>query len=187
MNKLNEKIDIMQVIIAPLYKLNIKNGYVNINNPYIHSNKWVAIYPVEGTNLKSFYNLSDNLNIINLKPDKKLEDKVVDLNGAKLLSEYIDDVKKISKKRYMKYNDILYIIVPIAQHEKYKNNDMKKRRKYVSLSRRFLTTDLYYKNHIECNAIVEKKNHFAIDMDNNEPVSYGYINDEIPYILRKRK
>lgn len=185
--KINDKIDIMKVIIASEYKLNMKNGYVDINDPYIHSNKWVAIYPVEGTNLKSFYNLSDNLNIINLKTDKKLEDKVVDLNGAKLLSDYISDIKKISKKRYMKYNDILYITVPITQHEKYKNNNIKKRRRFISLSRRFLTTDLYYKNHVECNAIVEKKNHFAINIEDNEPVSYGYISDEIPYVLRKRK
>ena len=53
--KQNDKIDIMKVIIAPKYKLNMKNGYVDINNPYIHSNKWVAIYPVEGANFKSFY------------------------------------------------------------------------------------------------------------------------------------
>ena len=184
--KQNDKIDIMKVIIAPEYKLNLKNEHIDINNPYIHSNKWIAIYPVEGANFKSFYNLSDNLNIINLKTDKKIEDKVVDLNGAKLLSDYISDIKKVSKKRYMKYNDILYITVPITQHEKYKNNDMKKR-KAVSLSNKFLTTDLYYKNHIEYNAIVEKKNHFAINIEDNEPVSYGYISDEIPYVLRKRK
>ena len=185
--KQSDKIDIMKVIIATVYKLNLKNGYVDINNPYIHSNKWVAIYPIEETNFRSFYNLSDNLNIINLKTDKKLEDKVVNLNGAKLLSDYISDVKKISKKRYMKYNDILYITVPITQHEKYANNDMKKRRKFINLSRKFLTTDVYYKNHVEYNAIVEKKNHFAINIEDNEPVSYGYVSDEIPYVLRKRK
>ena len=60
--KQNDKIDIMKVIIAPVYELNSIDEYIDINNPYIHSNKWVAIYPIEETNFRSFYNLSDNLN-----------------------------------------------------------------------------------------------------------------------------
>ena len=57
----------------------------------------------------------------------------------------------------------------------------------MKFGKKYIIDDVYYKNHIEHNSIMEKKNHFAIDIENNEPVSYGYINDEIPYILRKRK
>lgn len=187
MTNLNRKLDIMKVIIAPVYKLNSKNGHTDINSPYVHSNKWVAIYPIPGRNFRSFYNLSKDFEKINLKSDIITDEEVVDLNNSKLLTEYFKNVKNITNKRYITYKKLLYIIIPIAQHEKYKNSNMKKRRKFVSLSNKFLTTDLYYKNHTEYNAIVEKKNYFAIDIENNEPVSYGYVSDDIPYVLRKRR
>ena len=180
--KLNDKLYIKKVIIAPVYKLNSKNGYIDINNPYVHDNRWIAIYPVPRTDNKFFYNLHNNFEIINSKSNSFTDEYVVDIDDSKLLIDYLDRFDKY----HISYKKLLYITIPITKYEKYKNYDMK-RKLYMKFGKKYIVDDIHYKDYTEYNSIMEKKNHFAIDIENNEPVSYGYINDEIPYVLRKRR
>ena len=186
MKEFKYKLDLRQVLIAPTCKLNSKDGYVDINNMYVPDGRYIAIYPIVGTRYKVFYNLYDHFKPINIKSyNYNLSDRVVDYENAKLLVEYLDDYKLAITDRYLSYNKLMYITAPITQHEKYIKNNMEQKRE-IKFGRKYINDDIYYKNSVEHNCLLEKNYYFARDFDTSEPVSYGYINDEIPYVLRKK-
>ena len=181
-----EKLDIRQVLIAPTCKLNINDGYIDINNMYIPDGRYIAIYPKLGTNFKIFYNLYNKFIPINVKSNNyNLGDREVDLDNAKLLVEYLDDYKIAITDRYLSHNKLMYIAAPITQYEMYRKNKNNKKRE-IKFGRKYINDDIYHKNSVEHNCLLEKNYYFARDFDTSEPVSYGYINDEIPYVLRKK-
>ena len=187
MEILNKKIDIRQVIIAPVYEIRHDHTRIDMNNPFKHKNKWVALFPIVGTGFKSFYNLSDNFNQIStLSKQTRIGEEFVNLEESTLLIDYLEDSKYLSDKRYMSYRKLLYLIVPITQFEKYKR--FKEKDINITLKKgRTIVKDVVYKDDILYSKVLKKQKHFAVDIEENIPVSFKYINDEIPYVKRRIK
>ena len=153
---------------------------------YVPDGKYIAIYPIVGTKYKVFYNLYDHFNPINVKSNNyNLGDRVVDLDNAKLLIEYLDDYKIAITDRYLKYKKLLYITVPITQYETYKNSIISSKRD-VKFGKKYVNSDIYHSDFIDYNGLLEKKDFHLLNIDDSEPVSYGKLNDEIPYILKRK-
>lgn len=190
MDKLNKKIDIRQVIIAPVYTRksldykftsDIVHRYVN----HGYNNEFAAVIPMYDYRDDEFYNLSNNFEKINAFSNGVKEDKrLVNIRQGKPLINYLQSSKfGFNENRYISYKNLLYIIEPITKFEEYRHNSNRKEFKYDE--KKCISVDVNFKNKLFNNCMLEKDKHYALYTQNGLPVSYEYISDEIPYVLKK--
>lgn len=190
MDKLNKKIDIRQVIIAPVYTRksldykftgDIVHRYVN----HGYNNEFAAVIPMYDYRDDEFYNLSNNFEKINAFSNGVKEDKrLVNIRQGKPLINYLQSSKfGFNENRYISYKNLLYIIEPITKFEEYRHNSNRKKFKYDE--KKCISVDVNFKNKLFNNCMLEKDKHYALYTQNGLPVSYEYISDEIPYVLKK--
>lgn len=181
---MNKILDIRRVIIAPKYEKNIKNYYFNcgvIDEKIIYDNshEWLALYWDDKTN--KLYDLSNKFKEIkSLESGLIDEEYLVDLKKMKYLTEFF---KNPIYKFDIKYNDLLYVVEPIIIFQKYLHNSNCNCINYDE--NKLISSSVYIKGVKLENHIFEKHKYFAIDIYDGAPVSYEYINDNIPYILLK--
>jgi len=181
-------LDIGKVLIAPKYKKVTKNFYfigggLTSRTFYEDSCEWIAIYPSDKCN--EYYNLSDNFEEIIMAADQvPAPDYSVNLNLSKKLTEFLQS----SNLKYdikNEYNDLLYLIEPINRMQEYLYRESKKGNEKISYdASKLITTSVYFNGGKLENQILEEHEYFLIDTNMHIPVSYGFINNEIPYILK---
>ena len=186
-----KKIDLRKIIIAPLYKKTFQNQnyigvFVDTELEYKYANEWIAIYSEKDYTENIFYNLLDNLNIIRDFEDEILEDDyLVNLKLSKPLTYFLHASKYKYDIKYLKFKDLLYLIEPIIKSLEYSYEKDKKIYEDMQYdSSRLITAPIYVKNKKLDNHLLEEHEYFAIDTVHGVPVSYGFINKDIPYILK---
>ena len=191
MIKLNKKIDINQVIIAPVYalkrnELEFKNSVIHRYSLHVYNNEFAALIPMPECETLRFYNLSNNFEeISSASSGIKLDKRIVNLKEAKPLTDYLNLLKfSFPESGHISYKKLLYIIEPITKLEEYRHNTGIK--KIKNGKKKYMNADVALNNDIFNNCVLEKDKHFAIHSLNGLPVSYEYINDDIPYVLKKR-
>ena len=193
MDKLNKKIDIKQVIIAPVFAL--KSKEITYEGDIIHrhavhgyNNEFAAVIPIYNEEFGAYYNLSNNFEEIDkVFSDKhyvQLNKRLVNIEEGKKLIDYLTSSKfSFNENRYISYKNLLYIIEPITKFEEYRHNSNRKKFKYDE--KKCISVDVNFKNKLFNNCMLEKGKHYALYTQNGLPVSYEYISDEIPYVLKK--
>lgn len=180
-------LDIGKVLITPKYKKVTKNFYfigggVTSRTFYEYSHEWIAIYPHEYESF--FYNLSksrkDKIYPVGCYQDCEY---VINPNYNRELLDYLEIVKyKYDKVKNISYNDLLYLIEPITHMQKYlkeKNIDS------IQTDPSKLVTGIVYKSDqvVACR-ILEEHKYFLLDVSTGMPISYRFINNEIPYVIK---
>ena len=112
-------------------------------------------------------------------------DYSVNLNLSKKLTEFLQSSNLKYDIKNIEYNDLLYLIEPINRMQEYLYRESKKGNEKISYdASKLITTSVYFNGGKLENQILEEHKYFLIDTNMHIPVSYGFINNEIPYILK---
>lgn len=133
-----------------------------------------------------FYNLSNNLSEIKSFSKNKVvtDEYLVNLDQAKPLIEILQSSKYKYDIKYMKYKELLYLIEPIIQMQNYVGTSDNNYANIKYDEKRLITAHVYAQGKTFENHIFEEHKFYAIDINSGMPVSYVFINDDIPYILK---
>lgn len=112
MNKLNKKIDIREVIIAPVYTrktLDYKFTGDTVHRHVVHgyNNEFAAIIPIIDGETEYFYNLSNNFElIVAVSSGVQSNKRLVDIGQGKKLIDYLQSSKfSFNENRYISYKN----------------------------------------------------------------------------------
>ena len=187
MNRKLKKIDISEVYLVQLLKLNdrkYKDLFLS-ELEYFTLNEYTFVYKV-----KKNWDYNEQWYDICNEKFIPTDDRVYDRGEIFFDKKYrislleminIDDYCK-NRKRIIKYDDLLYIIEPINQYFKEMVND--RYFELINLDNLFTGSVRRYNQEMD-NVVLKPYKYFAIATDNNEIVSYRYIKNEIPYITSK--
>ena len=184
-----KKLELNKIIIVPKYKKAIKSFYITggelaLRIFYEYTNEWIAIYPSNEKDV--YYNLSDNFEKIRkAKNELSSPDYTFYIKKAIKLTDFLQSSKFKYDIKNIKYNDLLYLIEPITRMQEYLYKEGKKYYENIQYdSNKLITASLYIKDNKLENQTLEEHDYFLIDTNKHIPVSYGFINDDIPYILK---
>ena len=185
-----KKLELNKIIIVPKYKKSLDTIYITggelaLRIFYEYTNEWIAIYPSNESDV--YYNLSNDFEKITKAKNQlsapdytfymKKAIKLIDLLQA---SKFKYDIKKI------KYNDLLYLIEPITRMQEYSYREEKKYYDNIQYdSNKLIKASLYVKGNKLDNQILEEHDYYLIDINKHIPVSYDFINNDIPYVLKE--
>lgn len=188
MSKMPRKLKIDEIRIAPIRQLLIKrnvDGNKYIEYIYSPTIRFVAIYPDDED---YFYDISSYGNIVyydldyGSERDKKVGDIKVELKKSKKLVDYLDSSEyKYTHNKLINVKDLMYIVEPLIQKL---NCDIKKDKSNIMYNYdNVVVVPIYSGNNKIGDKKVELFDFFAIDISNGYPVSYGFVNNDIPYLI----
>jgi len=183
MYKAPRKLDIRKVLITPVYKkVGEQRVFLDLTNvEYEYASKYIAIYPHEYESF--FYNLSesrkDKIYPVGCYQDCEY---VINPDYNRELLDYLEIVKyKYDKVNKISYNDLLYLIEPITHMQELKEKNIDSIQGDPS---KLITSIVYKSDQVVACRILEKHKYFLLDVSTGMPISYRFINNEIPYVIK---
>ena len=114
--------------------------------------------------------------------EKKVGDIKAELKKSKKIVDYLDSSEyKYTHNKLINTKDLMYIIEPLIQKL---NCDIKKEKLNIMYNYdNVVVVPIYSGNNKVGDKEVELFDFFAIDISNGYPVSYGFVNNDIPYLI----
>ena len=105
---------------------------------------------------------------------------------SKPLLDYLEIVKyKYDKVKKISYEELIYLIEPITNMQKYL---VEKNKQTINTIQgdpnSIVIAPVYRQNKLLEDRILERHKYFAFDLKTGMPISYGFVNNDIPYILK---